>query len=228
MISEISNDNLLSQKNPQQSFISNIELLIYSLVILFMVIINLIPWEDALSPSEKMFNYHHFLAGLLGILYLRFGVKKEEISEDIKKDNRQIMILGIIFFFIYSGIFLVSIHLSNGIKFGLNCGSYSLIRAISVAFCEELFYRGIIIGIFFQIKKSARGKTIIILLICILSSLLWTTLHFNYGSDFSMLIQLFVVGSFFAVIFYCGKMIKISIILHASWNFLLCFILIGA
>lgn len=192
-----------------------------------MVVINLIPWEDSLSPSEKMFNYHHFLAGLLGILFLRFGIKREKIPEDLRKDSKQMMIFGIVFFLVYTGLLLVSNINSSGLKFGLNCSIYSLIRAISVALCEELFYRGIIIGIFFQIKKSARYKFYVILLICILSSLLWTSFHFNYSSEFRMLIQLFVVGLILAVIFYYGKMIKISIILHASWNFLLCFIIIG-
>ncbi len=218
---------------PKLKAISNIEAFLYLFFISGMIIFNFIPWDIPLSNSNKMMNYHQFASGLLGILFLRFKIKEtSRKEEDIEKEYDMDLATRIFFWIIV--VLMIIYQIYKLILASLNPPEiittqkyYYFFRAISVVFCEELLYRGVFIGVFLNHNSDTEPNVLKMTGICLLSTILWVTLHFNYASNLNILGELLFIGFFFGILYFLSKNIKISITFHLCNNIVYSLMVMG-
>jgi membrane protease YdiL (CAAX protease family) len=218
---------------PKLKPISNIEAFLYLFFISVILLLNFIPWDIPLSNSEKMMNYHQFASGLIGILFLRFKIKEtSKKEEDLEKEYNLDVLSRVLFwvFFAFLVIYLIYKLIFASLNppvFISSQKNYYFFRAISVVFCEELLYRGVFIGVFLNSNSDTEPNLFKMTGICLLSTILWVTFHFNYASNPPMLIDLLTTGFIFGILYFLSKNIKISIAFHLGNNLFYSLMVLG-
>jgi uncharacterized protein len=183
----------------------------------------LIVMFSSLNASGEPTNEQSMLASSISFIIASVVMFKKQKQNPLHSKGLGFLFLGIVVGLIAMTISFFAIYAFGGIDIHNTNFTTKVLRSLLVdlgiftlvAFGEELFFRGFIID-YLKMKTENIPKTLLI------SSLIFAIFHMGnpgiFTTPFSLL-NIFVIGLFFAIIRLLTKSLWFPIGFHLAWNF---------
>jgi len=212
----------LLQFNEEVHEFNTLSLLLSTIATIGMLLIAIL-YYDAIDEMKVWSNYSFlmFAFGTIGMLSLNiYKNKKFKFSIRFKRLDPDDIYYALLTFVlllivqIISSLIRVYLAPENIIE---------ILYTIFSSICEELFYRGFILGFFIYLARGYKKSILIIGLIIssglFVSSLAFSLSHTNYYSDPFLLIIVFVSGLILGLAYIIRKDIIVPMLAHFMLNF---------